>query len=140
HIYAIGDAERRPIPVYGGVMHRLESERSALEQAKQAVTAIVGRASRAPEVPWFWSDQYGVKQQIAGVSFDADRILVRGDPASGAFSVFHLAGERIVAVEAVNAPADFMGGHLLINKGAPVDDVLLVDPAVSVKAVAKTQA
>ena len=140
HIYAIGDVTRRPIPVHGGVMHRLESVPNALEQAKQAASAIVGRAAPAPEVPWFWSDQYDVKLQIAGVPFDADRQLVRGDPASGGFSVFHLAGERIVAVEAVNAPADFMGGRLLIGKGTPVDDVLLADPAVSIKAVAKTQA
>ncbi len=138
-IYAIGDVTRRPIPVHGGVMHRLESVPNALEQAKQAASAIVGRAAPAPEVPWFWSDQYDVKLQIAGVPFDADRQLVRGDPASGAFSVFHLAGERIVAVEAVNAPADFMGGRLLIGKGTPVDDALLADPAVSIKAVAKPQ-
>jgi len=62
---------------------------------------------------------------------------VRGDPAGGAFSVFHLSGERIVCVEAVNAPADFMGGRLLIGKGAPVDDALLGDPSTSIKAVAK---
>ncbi|MGX1747997.1 oxidoreductase C-terminal domain-containing protein, partial [Brevundimonas sp. NPDC055320] len=51
------------------------------------------------------------------------------------FSVFHLSGDRIVAVEAVNAPADFMGGRMLIGKGAPVDDALLADPTVSIKAV-----
>ncbi|RSB46151.1 oxidoreductase C-terminal domain-containing protein, partial [Brevundimonas sp. 357] len=80
---------------------------------------------------------------IAGVPFDADRQLVRGDPAGGAFSVFfsvfHLSGDRIVAVEAVNAPADFMGGRLLIGKAAAVDDALLADPTVSIKAVAKPQ-
>ncbi|HEY4585268.1 MAG TPA: oxidoreductase C-terminal domain-containing protein, partial [Brevundimonas sp.] len=100
----------------------------------------VGRAAPAPEVPWFWSDQYDVKLQIAGVPFDADRQLVRGDPASGAFSVFHLAGERIVAVEAVNAPADFMGGRLLIGKATAVDDALVADPTVSIKAVARPSA
>jgi hypothetical protein len=67
-------------------------------------------------VPWFWSDQYDVKLQIAGLPFDADHQVVRGDPASGAFAVFHLNGDRIVCVEAVNAPADFMGGRLLIGK------------------------
>jgi len=139
NIYAIGDVTRRPIPVHGGVMHRLESVPNALEQAKQAASAIVGRAAPAPEVPWFWSDQYDVKLQIAGVPFGADRQLVRGDPASGAFSVFHLSGEQIVSVEAVNAPADFMGGRMLIGKAAPVDDALLADPTVSIKAVAKPQ-
>ncbi len=136
-IYAIGDVTHRPIPVHGGRMHRLESVPNALEQAKQAAAAIVGRAAPAPEVPWFWSDQYDVKLQIAGLPFDADRQVVRGDPASGAFSVFHLNGERIVCVEAVNAPADFMGGRLLIGKATPVDVALLADPATSIKAVAK---
>ncbi|QTC88232.1 NAD(P)/FAD-dependent oxidoreductase [Brevundimonas pondensis] len=136
-IYAIGDVTHRPIPVHGGRMHRLESVPNALEQAKQAAAAIVGRAAPAPEVPWFWSDQYDVKLQIAGLPFDADRQVVRGDPASGAFAVFHLNGDRILCVEAVNAPAEFMGGRLLIGKATPVDAVLLADPAMSMKAVAK---
>ncbi len=136
-IYAIGDATHRPIPVHGGRMHRLESVPNALEQAKQAAAAIVGRAVPAPEVPWFWSDQYDVKLQIAGLPFDADRQVVRGDPATGGFAVFHLNGDRIVCVEAVNAPAEFMGGRLLIGKATPVDAALLADPAVSIKAVAK---
>lgn len=136
-IYAIGDVTHRPIPVHGGRMHRLESVPNALEQAKQAAAAIVGRAASAPEVPWFWSDQYDVKLQIAGLPFDADRQVVRGDPATGSFAVFHLHGDRIVCVEAVNAPADFMGGRLLIGKATPVDAALLADSAVSIKAVAK---
>lgn len=136
-IYAIGDVTHRPIPVHGGRMHRLESVPNALEQAKQAAAAIVGRAAPAPEVPWFWSDQYDVKLQIAGLPFDADRQVVRGDPATGGFAVFHLNGDRIVCVEAVNAPAEFMGGRLLIGKATPVETALLADPAVSIKAVAK---
>ncbi|WP_313004894.1 FAD-dependent oxidoreductase [Brevundimonas sp.] len=136
-IYAIGDVTHRPIPIHGGRMHRLESVPNALEQAKQAAAAIVGRAAPAPETPWFWSDQYDVKLQIAGLPFDADAQVVRGDPASGSFAVFHLTGDRIVCVEAVNAPAEFMGGRLLIGKATPVDSALLADPAVSIKAVAK---
>jgi len=136
-IYAIGDVTHRPIPIHGGRMHRLESVPNALEQARQAAAAIVGRAPPAAEVPWFWSDQYDVKLQIAGLPFDADRQVVRGDPASGAFAVFHLNGDRIVCVEAVNAPAEFMGGRMLIGKGTPVDERLLEDPATSIKAVAK---
>lgn len=135
--YAIGDVTRRPIPVHGGVLHRLESVPNALEQAKQAASAIVGRAAPAPEAPWFWSDQYDAKLQIAGLPFDADRQVVRGDPAGGAFAVFHLNGERVVCVEAVNAPAEFMGGRLLIGKGTAVDAARLADPGVSIKAVAK---
>lgn len=136
-VYAIGDVTHRPIPIHGGRMHRLESVPNALEQARQAAAAIVGRAPPAPEVPWFWSDQYDVKLQIAGLPFGADAQVVRGDPATGAFAVFHLQGDRIVCVESVNAPAEFMGGRLLIGKATPVDPVLLGDPATSIKAVAK---
>ncbi|RZJ05291.1 MAG: ferredoxin reductase [Brevundimonas sp.] len=135
-IYAIGDLTHRPIPVHGGRMHRLESVPNALEQAKQAASAIVGRATPSPEVPWFWSDQYDVKLQIAGLPDGADRQVVRGDPASGSFAVFHLAGDRIVCVEAINAPAEFMGGRVMIGKGVAVDDVRLIDLTVPMKAVA----
>lgn len=135
-IFAVGDMTRRPIPVHGGVHHRLESVPNALEQAKQAAAAIVGRPGPAPEVPWFWSDQYEYKLQIAGLPFEADRQVVRGDLGAGSFAVFHLAGDRIVCVEAVNAPPEFMAGKQLIAKGTPVDLDKLADIAVSMKAVA----
>lgn len=135
-IYAIGDMTHRPIPVHDGRMHRLESVPNALEQARQAAAAIVGRAAPTPEVPWFWSDQYDLKLQIAGLPDGADRQVVRGDIEAASFAVFHLAGDRIVCVEAVNAPAEFMGGRLLIGKKAAVDPERLVDPAVPMKAVA----
>lgn len=134
-IFAVGDMTRRPIPVHGGVSHRLESVPNALEQAKQAAAAIVGRPGPAPEVPWFWSDQYDFKLQIAGLPFDADRQVVRGDPSAGGFAVFHLNGDRVVCVEAVNAPPEFMAGKQLIGKGTPVDVAKLADVSVSMKAV-----
>jgi 3-phenylpropionate/trans-cinnamate dioxygenase ferredoxin reductase component len=135
-IFAVGDMTRRPVPVHGGVSHRLESVPNALEQAKQAAAAIVGRPGPAPEVPWFWSDQYDFKLQIAGLPFDADRQVVRGDPSAGGFAVFHLNGDRVVCVEAVNAPPEFMAGKQLIGKATPVDVAKLADQAVSMKAVA----
>ncbi|WP_299177511.1 FAD-dependent oxidoreductase [uncultured Brevundimonas sp.] len=134
-IFAVGDMTRRPIPVHGGISHRLESVPNALEQAKQAAAAIVGRPGPAHEVPWFWSDQYDCKLQIAGLPFDADRQVVRGDPSAAGFAVFHLNGDRVVCVEAVNAPPEFMAGKQLIGKGTPVDVAKLADTAVSMKAV-----
>lgn len=134
-IFAVGDMTRRPIPVHGGVSHRLESVPNALEQAKQAAAAIAGRPGPAPEVPWFWSDQYDFKLQIAGLPFDADRQVVRGDPSAGGFAVFHLNGDRVVCVEAVNAPPEFMAGKQLIGKATPVDAAKLADVSVSMKAV-----
>lgn len=135
-IFAVGDMTRRPIPVHGGVSHRLESVPNALEQAKQAAAAIVGRPGPAAEVPWFWSDQYDFKLQIAGLPFEADRQVVRGDPSAAGFAVFHLQGDRVVCVEAVNAPPEFMAGKQLIGKATPVDMAKLADSAVSMKAVA----
>jgi 3-phenylpropionate/trans-cinnamate dioxygenase ferredoxin reductase subunit len=135
-IWAIGDVTYRPVPVHGGAMHRLESVPNALEQAKQAASAITGRAAPAAETPWFWSDQYDIKLQIAGLPGDADRQVVRGDVAAGTFAVFHLQGDRIVCVEAVNAPAEFMAGRMMIGKATPVDAEKLADLSVTMKAVA----
>lgn len=135
-IFAVGDVTRRPVPVHGGIMHRLESVPNALEQARQVACAITGRPAPPPEVPWFWSDQYDVKLQIAGLPFGADRRLERGDPDQGRFAVFHLTGDRVVCVEAVNAPPEFMTGRQLIGKAASIDPIALADSAVSMKAVA----
>ncbi|HZZ35924.1 MAG TPA: FAD-dependent oxidoreductase [Caulobacteraceae bacterium] len=134
-VYAIGDVTHRPMPLYDR-MFRLESVANALEQAKQAASAIAGRPAPAPEVTWNWSDQYDLKLQLAGMPFDADSILLRGDPAGAKFAVFHLKGDLIQAVEAVNAPAEFMGGKQLIGQRRPVDRARLADPAVSMKEVA----
>jgi len=134
-IFAIGDCTFRPLPLYG-VDFRLESVPNALEQAKQAAAAICGRPAPAGEVPWFWSDQYDLKLQIAGLAFAPDHRVIRGDVEAGRFAVFHMHRQRIVAVEAVNAPAEFMGGRLLIGRGAAVDPARLADTSVSMKEVA----
>jgi 3-phenylpropionate/trans-cinnamate dioxygenase ferredoxin reductase subunit len=107
-----------------------------LEQAKQAAADITGYKPPAPETPWFWSDQYDLKLQIAGLPFDVDHLIVRGEPSSGKFAVFHMSGDVIQAVEAVNSPAEFMGGRMLIGARKPVSREKLADPAVSMKEVA----
>jgi 3-phenylpropionate/trans-cinnamate dioxygenase ferredoxin reductase subunit len=134
-VFAIGDVTHRPMPLYGR-MFRLESVANALEQAKQAAAAVVGRPPPALEVTWNWSDQYDLKLQLAGMPFDTDSLLVRGDPASAAFAVFHLKGDLIQSVEAVNAPAEFMAGRQLIGQRKRIDRARLADPAVSMKEVA----
>ena len=132
-IFAIGDVTWRPL---GNRMVRLESVPNALEQAKQAVAAILGRPAPPPEVPWFWSDQFDLKLQIAGLTFDAECRLSRGSPDAGKFAIFHLRGNRVLAVEAVNSPAEFMAGKKLIELGSIVDPERLRDPAISMKEVA----
>lgn len=135
NVFAIGDVTHRPMPHYGR-MFGPESVPSALEQAKQAASAIMGRAAPSPEVPWNWSDQYDLKLQIAGLPFDADKVLLRGDPTSGKFAVFHLKGDQVQSVEAINSPPEFMMGKQLIANRKPVDPAKLADPNVSMKEVA----
>lgn len=135
-IFAVGDVTFRPLPFYEDRAFRLESVPNALEQAKQAAAAITGRPAPPPETPWFWSDQYDVKLQIAGLPFETDELIVRGDPSAAKFAVFHLKDGRVRAVEAVNAPPEFMMGKQLIAKGLVVDRARLADPEISMKAVA----
>ena len=135
-IWAIGDCTRRPLPLYGAV-GRLESVPSALEQAKQAAADITGHAPPPPEVPWFWSDQYDLKLQIAGLPIGAAETVIRGETRRAAFAVFHLDDQRRVqAVEAVNAPAEFMGGRQLIASRKPVALDRLRDMSTPMKVVA----
>jgi 3-phenylpropionate/trans-cinnamate dioxygenase ferredoxin reductase subunit len=135
HIFAIGDVAYRPMPIYGR-MFRMESVPNALEQAKQAACAIVGRPPPPGEVPWQWSDQYDLKLQIAGYAFDVSEIIVRGDPSSGKFAVFHLKGDQLQSVEAINAPPEFMMGRQLIGNRKRVNKRKLADPAIPMKEVA----
>ena len=131
-IFAIGDVARRPMPIYDR-MFRMESVPNAIEQAKQAAGAIVGRAPPPGEAPWQWSDQYDLKLQIAGYAFDVDRVLLRGDPDTARFAVFHLKGDRLQSVEAVNSPQEFVIGRQLIASRKAVDVEKLADPATTMK-------
>ena len=133
-IYAIGDMTRRPMPLYDRSL-RLESVPNALEQARQAAAAICGKPEPKPETPWFWSDQYDLKLQIAGLPFDVDQVVVRGEPASRSFAVFHLSQGRVQAVEAVNAAPEFMVGRQLLGSRRVVDAARLADTSLSMKAV-----
>jgi 3-phenylpropionate/trans-cinnamate dioxygenase ferredoxin reductase subunit len=134
NIFAIGDVTSRTLPMYDG-RFRLESVPNALEQAKQAAAAITGFKPPVVETPWFWSDQYEFKLQIAGLLIPGLRPLLRGDPASGTFSVFHLNAEnRLKTAECVSRPADFMAAKLLIAKGtAGLDESILRDPTAPLK-------
>jgi 3-phenylpropionate/trans-cinnamate dioxygenase ferredoxin reductase subunit len=135
-IYAIGDCTSRPLPLYERT-GRLESVPNALEQAKQAAHAICGKPAPVPEVPWFWSDQYDLRLQIAGIPFDAAEIAVRGDVAAGKFALFHLTESGVVqAVEAVNASTEFLGGRRIIAKRKTLTRARIEDLSVSMQQLA----
>ena len=132
-IFAIGDVARRPVSGHHG-LRRLESIPAATEHAKHAVTAIMGQEPEDHEVPWFWSDQFDLKLKIAGLTTPDVTVITRATPGKNAVSYFHVrpAGE-VVAVEAVNAPADFSAGKKLIRGGLPVDLTALADPSVKMR-------
>jgi 3-phenylpropionate/trans-cinnamate dioxygenase ferredoxin reductase subunit len=115
-IHAAGDLTNHANPFFGGAL-RLESVQNAVDQAKTAARAIVGKDAEYHAVPWFWSDQADMKLQIAGVAPKLDRLAVRGDAESGAFSVFGYADGRLRMVESINKPADHMLARRLISDG-----------------------
>lgn len=132
NVYAIGDCANHPNPLLGRRI-RLESVQNAIDQAKIAALAIVGRPKVYAEVPWFWSDQYDLKLQIAGISAPGDTVVVRGDPATRKFAVFYLRDGHVAAVDAVNAVPEYMIGRQLIAQKKEADPVKLADPAVPMK-------
>ncbi|MCK9285210.1 MAG: FAD-dependent oxidoreductase [Rhodocyclaceae bacterium] len=129
HVFALGDVAKRPHPLYQRAL-RLESVPSSMEQAKRVAAVITGREPAHAEVPWFWSDQYDLKLQIAGLPFDADELVVRGDPEADKFAVFHLRDGRVVTVEAISAPPEFFAGKKLIASGKVLTAAQLADLAV----------
>jgi 3-phenylpropionate/trans-cinnamate dioxygenase ferredoxin reductase subunit len=100
-VYAIGDCTRFPSRRYGRRL-RLESVQNAIDQAKAAAAAILGAPQPYDPVPWFWSDQYDLKLQMAGISDGYDSLDTVGDPAAKRFSVEYRRGGRLIAVDAVN--------------------------------------
>ncbi len=133
-IFAAGDCTRH----HGrnGDLIRLESVQNAIDQAKHAALAMVGKPVPYNEVPWFWSDQYDLKLQIAGLAKPGDRIVLRGDPAARKFAVFHLRDGAVAAVEAVNAAPEYLIGRKLIADGAPVAPERLADLTIPMKNIA----
>src|SRR6056297_3169395 len=131
-VYAVGDCTRHPNGIYGRQL-RLESVHNALEQARTAAAGICGEAAPYNQVPWFWSDQYDLKLQIAGLAEGHDQMIIRGDPAARSFACFYLAQGRLLAVDAVNSPREFMLSKPLIAAHATPPAQALADPGVSLK-------
>ncbi|HXC50078.1 MAG TPA: FAD-dependent oxidoreductase [Candidatus Limnocylindrales bacterium] len=138
-VFAAGDCARRPLVHYERA-GRLESVHNAIEQGKLAAAAILGRPRPAEDVPWFWSDQYDLKLQIAGLSEGHDHIVVRGNPADRRFAAFYLKDGRLIATDAVNSPMEFMASKQLIARGARPDPALLGDTDVSMKQIVAAHA
>jgi 3-phenylpropionate/trans-cinnamate dioxygenase ferredoxin reductase subunit len=134
-IFAAGDCTNHPSFLAGKRM-RLESVQNAIEQAKAAASAMVGKPKPYVDVPWFWSDQYDLKLQIAGIAEPSDEKVLRGDPAARKFAVFHLRQGVLSSVESINAAPEFMMGRQLIAKRARIAPERLADVNTPMKALA----
>lgn len=128
-IVAAGDCTVFPSPRYGRLL-RLESVQNALDQARVAATSLCEGTVVYDALPWFWSDQFDVKLQSAGLRLDHESEIVRGDPtqlAASGLSVFYMRGDRMIAADCVNRAKEFMACKRLITERLPVNLAALVN-------------
>ena len=132
-IYAAGDVTWHYNPIYDRHI-RLESVPNATEQGKVVAAHINGVSKPYNSLPWFWSDQFDLKLQIAGLSDGYDEVIFRGDAEnSRSFAAYYFKENRFIAVDAVNAPRDFMFGKMCLTKGKGLDKDKLADPSCDLK-------
>lgn len=131
-VFAIGDCSNHP-NVYLGRRMRLESVQNAVDQARVAAANIAGRDMTYREVPWFWSDQYDLKLQMAGICSGYDDLVIRGSRSEHKFSVFYFSGNHLVAIDSINRPADHMAGRKLLAAGAEVSPEKAADESENLK-------
>jgi 3-phenylpropionate/trans-cinnamate dioxygenase ferredoxin reductase subunit len=131
HIWAAGDCASFP---WRGGRLRLESVQNAIDQAELVAENMLGAAKDYAPVPWFWSDQYDLKLQIAGLNTGYDRVVLREGDAR---SHWYFAGEKFLAVDALNDPRAYMVGKRLLEQGKSPDPDLLADPATDLKQLLK---
>jgi 3-phenylpropionate/trans-cinnamate dioxygenase ferredoxin reductase subunit len=135
-ISAIGDGASFPSPHAGGARVRVESVQNAVDGARCVAARLTGRPAAFTAVPWFWSDQGPLKLQIAGLCQPHDHAVLRGDPDSGAVSVFCYRGDRLAGVESLNRPADHMIARRLLQAGRGPTPDQAADPGFDLKALA----
>ena len=131
-IYAIGDCSYRPLGHYEG-NGRLESVHNAIEQGKIAAASINAQKPVSLDCPWFWSDQYDVKLQTAGLLNGYDALIVRGHTQTHHFSVFYYKNKKLIAADCINSPPEFMATKKLIVAGKTIDPDIVGDLNLSAK-------
>jgi 3-phenylpropionate/trans-cinnamate dioxygenase ferredoxin reductase subunit len=132
-IFAAGDCASFP---HGGVRIRLESVPNAIEQAEAVAAVMLGGTEPYLAKPWFWSDQYDVKLQIAGLNAGWERTVTRAGARPGSLSVWYYAGDRLLAVDAMNDPRAYMTAKRWIEAGVSPDPARVADPAADLKTLA----
>ncbi|WP_321960552.1 NAD(P)/FAD-dependent oxidoreductase [Paraburkholderia sp. J7] len=132
-IYAIGDCTRHFNPIYARWL-RLESVQNANDQARTAALALCGKPAPYRALPWFWSDQFDLKLQIAGLSEGFDDVVTRGDPRNGrSFAAFYYRQGRLIAVDAVNRPKEFMMSKRFLAEQQSADPQRVADESIDIK-------
>ena len=136
-IVAAGDCTWHYCGIYDRWL-RLESVQNATEQAWSAAAAICGNEKPYNALPWFWSDQYDLKLQIAGLSQGYTDVVTRGDRDHGRkFAAFYFKDDLVIAVDAVNMPPEFMIGKKMITEQIRVDKERLTDTGVHIREMVK---
>ncbi|MEX1668943.1 NAD(P)/FAD-dependent oxidoreductase [Zhongshania guokunii] len=132
-IFAAGDCSNHYNPIYKRQL-RLESVQNATDQAKIAAKAICGKPEVYRALPWFWSDQYDLKLQIAGLSQGFDQVVIRGDSEQGrSFAAFYFSEGNLIAVDAINRPKEFMMSKRALTAGQSADPLKLADESIEIK-------
>ena len=134
HIWTAGDCASFP---HQGGRIRLESVPNAIDMAECVAENIMGAEKTYVPQPWFWSDQYDVKLQIAGLNTGYDRVVARAGDKPGAASFWYFAEAQLLAVDAANDPRAYMIGKRLIDAGKTVPIDVVADPASDLKALMK---
>jgi 3-phenylpropionate/trans-cinnamate dioxygenase ferredoxin reductase subunit len=132
NIFAIGDCAARPMVHFNDQVTRLESVHNAVEGAKIVAATLTGK-THTEEAPWFWSDQYDLKLQIAGLFHGYDHVVFRGVMADRAFAAFYYKGDRLIAVDAVNKPGEYLGAKMLIQAGKTLAPDVIADTSRPMK-------
>ena len=131
-VFAAGDCTSHPNAFFGRRV-RLESVPNAMEQGRVAAATMLGEDRSYESEPWFWSDQHGVRLQMAGLSEGADRTVTRGEFGGESFIAFHLRDGVLIGVDAVNSVREFIFCRRLVGARGRPDPEALADPAVPVK-------
>jgi 3-phenylpropionate/trans-cinnamate dioxygenase ferredoxin reductase subunit len=134
NIFAIGDCAEYPNEFAGGRV-RLESVQNAADQAQCIAKTIAGRATKYNSLPWFWTDQYEIKLQMAGISAGHDRVVTRGNAEARKISVFYFRNGKLIAVDSINRPVDHMIGRKLIASRASLSPEEAADANVDLKRI-----
>ena len=132
-VYAVGDCAAHANAYADGAVIRLESVQNAHDMATVAAKAICGVMEPYDALPWFWSNQYDLRLQTAGLSIGHDHAVLRGDPATRSFSVIYLKDGRVIAVDAVNCVKDYAQGQKLVKARTHVDAAAIADSATPLK-------